>query len=74
MENRQAVVRRQITSPKLTAWLRSKALTALIVLIAGSLILLWSTGATFTAEEASVQSSHRTPSTDFAARIEAAIR
>ena len=74
MENRQTVVCRQIADPELTARLRSRALTALMVLMAGSLILLWSTGATFTSEEASAQSSHRTLCTGFAARIEAAIR
>lgn len=76
MENRQAVVRQQIANPELTARLRGKALTGLSVLILGALILFWSAGVTFTAEEASAQSqSNRgTASTGFASRIEAAIR
>ena len=74
MENRQAAVRRQIVNPKFTARLRSKALTGLVVLVAGSLILFWSTGATFTSEELRAQLSHRALCDGFAARIEAAIR
>lgn len=74
MESRQAALRRQIANPEITARLRGKVLTGLSVLIAGLLILLWSVGATFTSGEPSAQSSYRTPSTGFAARIEAAIR
>ncbi|TDH61176.1 hypothetical protein E2C06_18225 [Dankookia rubra] len=74
MENRQADVRRKIANPELIARLRSKALTGLVVLIAGSLILFWRTVATFTSEELRAQSSHRTLCDGFAARIEEAIR
>ena len=74
MENRQAVVRRQIANPELTARLRSRAMTVLAVLIAGLLILFWSTGATFLSPLLKAQSSHRALCDGFAARIEAAIR
>lgn len=64
----------RLANPELAARLRGRTLAGFLVLILGVLGLLWTAGATFTADEASAHSSHRTPSTGFAARIEAAIR